>query len=148
MLKGGNVNEHMDENFSAIAGLVNWWITRYLKTSPEDPTYYGLDEFIDKEANREPVFAGFRAVLEQTCLTKAIHDSGRQCMLSNVRLLLEQLAELCAAVNAKIYLRYDPICFYSWVWFSTFAAVLNTTLLLNRMCVCNVQADYRVQNPD
>ena len=105
MLGGGNVNEHLHETFSAICGLVKSLLRRYRDTNPDDPSYVGFDEWFDNEAKKSPVMARWRNLIEHTLLTKGLHDSMRQGMLSNLRLLLEQLAELCAATGKWKYMR-------------------------------------------
>ena len=107
MLRGGNVNEHVYENGSAVVGVLDWWKERYLDSNPDQPNYLDFDAFMDKEASKYPVLAQFRDAVEHFLITKCIHDSMRQGMLSNVDLLLEQLTELCGAAAAKIYLRCD-----------------------------------------
>ena len=104
MLGGGNVNEHLHETFSAICGLVKSLLRRYRDTNPDDPSYVGFDEWFDNEAEKSPVMARWRNLIEHTLLTKGLHDSMRQGMLSNLRLLLEQLAELCAATGKWKYI--------------------------------------------
>ena len=60
---------------------------------------------MDEEAERSPVLARWRAVIESTLLTKCHHDSMRQEMLSHILLLLEQLAMICAATDKHKYRR-------------------------------------------
>ena len=56
-------------------------------------------------AARSPVLARWRAVIESTLLTKCYHDSMRQGMLSHILLLLEQVAEMCAATDKNKHQR-------------------------------------------
>jgi hypothetical protein len=105
LLSAGNVNEALDELFSAVAGLVKWWLQRYRRTQPDAPDYDKFDEFMDSEAASSPVLARLRGVIEHTLLTKGFHDSMRQGMLRHVRLLLEQLGELCASTGLHKYTR-------------------------------------------
>lgn len=105
LLGCGNVNEALHELFSSACGILKWWIQRYRKTQPENPSYVGFDEFMDEEAASYPVMAKLRDVIEHTLLTKCLHDSMRQGMLKNVRLLLQHLIELCAAAGKHKYSR-------------------------------------------
>jgi hypothetical protein len=108
LLGAGNVNEALEELFSAVAGLVKWWLQRYRRSFGSEQaalSYEGFDEFMDREAATSPVLARLRALIEHTLLTKCMHDSMRQGMLQHVRLILEQLAELCAATGMYKYMR-------------------------------------------
>lgn len=105
LLSCGNVNEALDELFSAVCGMLKWWMQRYRKTNPAEPSYVGFDQFMDEEAARSPVLAKLKELIEHTLITKCLFDSMRQGMLGNVRLLLEQLAELCAATCKHKYMR-------------------------------------------
>jgi hypothetical protein len=60
---------------------------------------------MDEEAESSTIFARLRSLVEHTLMTKCLHDSMRQGMLSHVRLMLEQLAELCAATGKFKYMR-------------------------------------------
>ena len=109
LLGGGSVKDALHELFSAVAGMVKFLANRFrlVRSSEQDVDldYSDLDEFIDQEVERSMVFAKLRSLIELTILTKLIHDSMRQGMLSLVWLLLEQLAELCAATGKFKYMR-------------------------------------------
>ena len=106
MLGGGSVNEHLDQNFSALCGLLKFLLRRYRATGPVNPSYVKFDEWFDEEAQKSPVMARWRNLVEQTLLTIGFHDSMRQGMLSNLLFLLEQLAEYCAATGKWKYMRW------------------------------------------
>jgi hypothetical protein len=105
LLSCGNVNEALDELFSSVCGMLKWWMQRYRKTNPKEFSYVGFDEFMDDEAEKWPVLAKLKELIEHTLMTKCLYDSMRQGMLSHVRLLLQQLAELCAATCKHKYMR-------------------------------------------
>jgi hypothetical protein len=110
LLTCGSVNDALKELFSCVAGISKWFVQRFRAANPDCDIidYTRVDEFIDAEARQSKVFARLRSLLESTILTKVLHDSMRQGMLSNVRLLLRQLSELCAALNKFKYSRLLP----------------------------------------
>jgi hypothetical protein len=105
LLSGGSVVDALHELFSLVCALAKFFLQRYLDTQPQDPDYITFDGFMDEEAKRSPVLARLRALIEYTLLTKALHDSMRQGMLSLVLLLLGQLVEICAAAGKWKYMR-------------------------------------------
>ena len=107
LLGGGSVRDALHELFSAVAGMVKFLAVRFrsFRCMEEELDYSDLDEFIDEEAERSTVFARLRSLIELTILTKLLHDSMRQGMLSHVWLLLKQVAELCAATRKFKYMR-------------------------------------------
>jgi len=60
---------------------------------------------MDEEATTSPILAKLRDLIEHTLIKKCLFDSMRQGMLSHVLLLLEQMAELCAATGKHKYMR-------------------------------------------
>jgi hypothetical protein len=70
--------------------MLKWWMQRYRKTNPTQPSYAGFDAVMDREAASSPILAKLKEVIEHTLITKCLFDSMRQGMLSHVRLLLEQ----------------------------------------------------------
>jgi len=110
LLSCGSVNDALKELFSCVAGISKWFVQRFRAANPycDIIDYTRVDEFIDTEARQSKVFARLRSLLESTILTKVLHDSMRQGMLSNVCLLLRQLSKLCAALNKFKYSRLLP----------------------------------------
>ena len=87
---------------------MKWWAGRYhlhCAATSQVPDAARFDAFMDEEAKRSPVLARWRAVIKNTLLTKCYHDSLRQGMWSHILLLLEQVAEMCAATDKNKYQR-------------------------------------------
>jgi hypothetical protein len=105
LLSCGNVNDALNELFSAVCGMLKWWMQRYRKTNPTMASYSDFDNFTDREAEMYPALGKLKEIIEHTLITKCLYDSMRQGMLTHVLLLLEQLAELCAATGHFKYMR-------------------------------------------